>query len=149
MRRALGWTTPESRDAIRAGSLPLGVLRPGEFVLFVSYISCGFGLPLSSFFMLLLEDYGLHLQHLTPHSILQVSIFIHLCEMFVGVRPCVALFHHFFVLTKTGKTKGEVGAHYFQTRPGSSTVYPPAPTPRSGSTSALTGFLPPRRQMTG
>ena len=66
VRRALGWTAPESRDAIRAGSPPLGVLRPGEFVLFVSYISCGFGLPLSSFFMLLLEDYGLQLQHLTP-----------------------------------------------------------------------------------
>ena len=70
VRRALGWTAPGSGDGIRAGSLLLGVLQPGEFMLFISYISCGLGLPISSFFMLLLEDYGLQLQHLTPHSIL-------------------------------------------------------------------------------
>ena len=67
---SLGWTAPENRDRVRPGSLPLRALQPGEFVLFVSYIFCGLGLPLSSFFMLLLEDYGLQLQHLTPHSIL-------------------------------------------------------------------------------
>jgi hypothetical protein len=111
VRKALGWTAPGSGDGIRAGSIPLGDLRPGEFVLFVSYIFCGLGLPISSFFMLLLEDYGLQLQHLTPHSILQVAIFVHLCEMFVGVRPCVALFRYFFVLAKSGKAKTEVSAY--------------------------------------
>ena len=94
---------------IRAGSVPLGNLRAGEFVLFISHISTGLGLPISSFFLLLLEDFGLQLQHLTPHSILMTSIFVHLCEMFVGVRPCVILFHHFFILVKSGKGKDEVG----------------------------------------
>jgi hypothetical protein len=36
------------------------------------------------------EEFGLQLQHLTPHSILQAAIFVHLCEMFVGVPPALA-----------------------------------------------------------
>ena len=66
---------------IRVGSVPLGDLCAAEFVLFISHISTGVGLPISSFFLLLLEDFGLQLQHLTPHSILMTSIFVHLCEM--------------------------------------------------------------------
>ena len=60
-------------------------------------------------FLLLLEDFGLQLQHLTPHSILLTLIFVHLFEMFVGVRPCVILFRYFFVLVKSGRSKDEVG----------------------------------------
>ena len=116
VRRLLGWSAQETAWGIRAGSAPLGNLRAGEFVLFISYISTGLGLPISSFFLLLLEDFGLQLQHLTPHSILLAAIFVHLCEMFVGVRPCVLLFRHFFQLVKSGKSKDEVGAYYFKTR---------------------------------
>ena len=36
--------------------------------------------------------------------------------MFVGVRPCAILFCYFFQLVKSGKSKDEVGAYYFQTR---------------------------------
>ena len=82
-------------------------------MLFISHISTSVGLSISSFFLQLLEAFGLQLQHLTPHSILLTSIFVHLCEMFVGVWPCVILFHHFFVLVKSGKSKDEVGAYYF------------------------------------
>jgi hypothetical protein len=92
-------------------------------VLFVSYLSCGLALPISPFFMLLLEDFGLQLQHLTPHSILQAAIFAHLCEMFVGVAPCTSLFRHFFVLVKSGKAKDHLGAYYFQTRVDSAGAY--------------------------
>jgi len=116
VRRLLGWSAQETAWGIRAGSLPLGNLRAGEFVLFISHISTGLGLPISSFFLLLLEDFGLQLQHLTPHSILLTAIFVHLCEMFVGVRPCVLLFRQFFQLVKSGKSKDEVGAYYFQSR---------------------------------
>jgi hypothetical protein len=34
---------------------------PGEFVLFTSYISCGLVLPISPFFLLLLEEFDLQL----------------------------------------------------------------------------------------
>jgi hypothetical protein len=40
----------------------------GEFVLFTSYISCRLALLISPFFLLLLEEFGLQLQHLTPHT---------------------------------------------------------------------------------
>src|SRR6185503_18247200 len=89
VRCLLGWSPQETAWGIRVGSVPLGDLCAAEFVLFISHISTGMGLPISSFFLLLLEDFGLQLQHLTPHSILLMSIFIHLCEMFVGVRPGV------------------------------------------------------------
>ena len=128
MRRLLGWSPQETAWGIRAGSVPLGDLRDGEFVLFISHISTSLGLPISSFFLLLLEDFCLQLQHLTPHSILLTAIFVHLREMFVGVRPCVILFRNFFVLVKSGKSKDEVGAYYFQTRSDPPTHYIPGLT---------------------
>jgi hypothetical protein len=108
-----------------AGAVPLGDLVAGEFVLFTSYISCGLALPISPFFLLLLEEFGLQLQHLTPHSILQVAIFVHLCEMFIGVAPCTSLFRYFFVLVKSEKIRDHIGAYYFQTRPDPAVVYIP------------------------
>jgi hypothetical protein len=66
MRCLLGWSAPSHARRIRAGASPLGDLAAREFVLFVSYISCGLALPISPFLMLLLEEFGLQLQHLTP-----------------------------------------------------------------------------------
>jgi hypothetical protein len=116
VRNLLGWGAPVLAGRIRAGATPLGDLAAEEFVLFVSYLSCGLALPISPFFLLLLEELGLQLQHIMPHSILQAAIFAHLCEMFVGVEPCTSLFHHFFVLVKSGKAKDHLDAYYFQTR---------------------------------
>jgi hypothetical protein len=59
VRRLLGWSAPSHAWRIRAGATPLGDLSAGEFVLFISYLSCGLALPISPFFMLLLEDLGL------------------------------------------------------------------------------------------
>ena len=112
-----------ARWKIRAGAAPLGDLAVGEFMLFVSYISCGLALPISPFFLLLFEEFGLQLQHLTPHSILQAAIFVHLCEMFVGVAPYTSLFCHFFVLVKSRKARDHLGAYYFQMRPDSTIAY--------------------------
>ena len=60
VHRLHGWSPQETAWGIRAGSVPLGDLRAGEFVLFISHISTGLGLPISSFF-LLLDDFGLQL----------------------------------------------------------------------------------------
>jgi hypothetical protein len=89
VRGLLGWRAPVLAGRIHAGAVPLGDLTARDFVLFVSYISCGLALPISPFFLLLLEEFGLQLQHLTPHSILQAAIFIHLYEMFVGWPPAL------------------------------------------------------------
>jgi hypothetical protein len=117
MRRMLGWGSPALAGRIRTDTIPLGDLAAGEFVLFVSYLFCELALPISPFFLLLEEEFGLQLQHLTPHSILQVAIFVHFCEVFVGVAACTSLFRQFFVLVRSGKGKDHVGAYYFQTRP--------------------------------
>jgi hypothetical protein len=105
VRRLLGWGTPAFARRIRADTTPLGDLAAGEFVLFVSYLFCGLALPILPFFLLLLEEFGLQLQHLTPHSILHVAIFVHFCRMFVGVAACTSLFRQFFVLVRSGKGK--------------------------------------------
>jgi hypothetical protein len=41
VRRLLGWGMPAFAGRIRAGTTPLGDLAAGEFVLFVSYLFCG------------------------------------------------------------------------------------------------------------
>jgi hypothetical protein len=123
VRNLLVWSAPAFAGRIRADVTPLSDLAVGEFVLFISYLSYGLALPISPFFLLLLEEFGLQLQHLTPHSILQAAIFAHLCEMFVGVAPCTSLFRHFFMLVKSGKSRDHLGAYYFQTRPDSTVSY--------------------------
>jgi hypothetical protein len=85
VRNLLGWGASAFAGRIRPSASPLGDLTAWELVLFVSYLSCGLALPISPFFLLLLEELDLQLQHLTPYSILQAAIFAHLCEMFVGV----------------------------------------------------------------
>jgi hypothetical protein len=119
----MGWTSPELSGKIRVGSSSLNDLVMGEFVLFNSYVMCGLVPPISSFFLLLLEEFDLQLQHLTPHSVLLVAVFAHFMDMFVGVRPCVAIFRHFYALVGSGRSKREIGAHYLQLRHGTSSSY--------------------------
>jgi hypothetical protein len=69
--------------------------------------------PVSSFLLMLLEFYGLQLQHLSPHSFILVAIFIHFCEMFIGVRPSIPLFRLFHVLRWAGKGTNPIGTYYF------------------------------------
>jgi hypothetical protein len=43
-----------------------------------------------------------------------VSVFIHFMEMFVGGRPCVTIFKHFYALVESGRSRCAIGAYYFQ-----------------------------------
>jgi hypothetical protein len=49
----------DARQENSRGVVPLGDLAAEEFVLFTSYISCGLALPISPFFLMLLEEFGL------------------------------------------------------------------------------------------
>jgi hypothetical protein len=91
----------------------LSLTHPGDFVYFSSYALAGLVSPLSSFFLMLLEHYGLQLQHLS-YSITLVAIFIHYCEMLVGVRPSMHLFWRFHVLRSMNKQPPCLGGYYFQ-----------------------------------
>jgi hypothetical protein len=66
VRHLLGWSAPTLAGRIHAGAVPLGDLAAEEFGLFTSYISYGLALLISPFFLMLLEEFGLQLQHLTP-----------------------------------------------------------------------------------
>jgi hypothetical protein len=94
----MGWQAPGFEHRLKRGVMPLANLEPGDFVFFLAYALAGLVPPLSSFFLMMLEFYGLQLQHLSPNSITLVVIFVHLCEMFVGVRSSVRLFWRFFVM---------------------------------------------------
>jgi hypothetical protein len=61
VRRMLGWGSPAFVGRIRADTTLLGDLAAREFVLFVSYLFCRLALPILSFFLLLLEEFGLQL----------------------------------------------------------------------------------------
>jgi hypothetical protein len=116
LRQLMGWQAPGFEHRLKRGVVPLANLEPGDFVFFSAYALAGLVLPLSSFFLMLLEFYGLQLQHLSPNSITLVAIFVHLCEMFVGVRPSVRLFRRFFVMKAVSQRPPLIGGYYFARR---------------------------------
>jgi hypothetical protein len=77
---------------IRRRTILLTDLLLSKIVLFTSYALAGLTLPSSTFYLMLLENYGFQLHHLTPHAIALVVIFIHLYDMYMGVQPLVHLF---------------------------------------------------------
>jgi hypothetical protein len=56
-----------------------------EIVVFFAFFERGFGFPAYDFLHGLLHHYKIELVHLNPNSILQISIFVHLYEAFLGV----------------------------------------------------------------
>jgi len=80
-----GWRAPEGE------SYPDP--RAGEIVVFEDYFKRGFGVPVHPFLQGLLIYYEIGICNLHPNSILLVSTFIHLCEVYVGIEPHFDLFH--------------------------------------------------------
>jgi len=68
----------------------------GEIILFKAFIGRGLALPTSKFFCYLLYFYGLIVNHLTPIGVLHISIFVYLCETFLGICPSINLLMYFF-----------------------------------------------------
>jgi hypothetical protein len=69
-----------------------------ERVCFVPFVLRGLGFPIHPFLRGLLEFYGIQLHHLTPGSILHISGFVALCEMFLGCEAHFELWRKFFCL---------------------------------------------------
>ncbi|KAK1611829.1 hypothetical protein QYE76_035502 [Lolium multiflorum] len=74
----------------------------GYRVSFVDHLIRGLSAPIHPFLLGLLFIYGLQLHHLTPNSILHISIFITLCEAFLGVQPNWALWKRIFFCRRNG-----------------------------------------------
>jgi hypothetical protein len=115
LRKAIEWQSSGYDSKMWHGMLSL--TQPGDFVYFLAYVLAGLMPSFSSFFLMLLEHYGLQLQHLSPHSIMLVAIFAHFCEMFVGVRPSVPR------ATPSEQASPRLGGYYFQHRTKGSSKY--------------------------
>jgi len=71
------WRAGEGEDYPMEGTL--------ETIVFRDFVERGLALPMSEFFYALLQFWGIQLHHLTPQSILHLSIFTHFCELFLGI----------------------------------------------------------------
>jgi hypothetical protein len=67
-----------------------------ESVIYVPFLIRGLALPVSPFFRGLLDFYNLNLTHLNPNSILQISIFVHLREAYLGILPHFRLWKYLY-----------------------------------------------------
>jgi hypothetical protein len=61
--------------------------RPGEFVILMSFLDRGFTVPTSDFLRQLLAFYNIKISDLGPHSVQQISLFVALCECYLGCPP--------------------------------------------------------------
>jgi hypothetical protein len=67
-----------------------------ESVVYVPFLIRGLALPVSPFFRGLLDFYELNLTHMNPNSILQISVFVHLCEAFLRILPHFSLWKYLY-----------------------------------------------------
>ena len=88
----------------------------------------GVNFLLSRFLKTIMDFYGVRLADIAPNSVLMLSAFALLCEVFVGVRASLRLWWHFFVLRPGGQ--GMVfGDLHFQSWPNYCSVYIPTEFP--------------------
>jgi hypothetical protein len=67
-----------------------------EIPMFTRFAERGLSLPASDFFKGLLGYYGIEYLNLNPNDIFHTSVFVHLCEAFLGIKPHWILFRKFF-----------------------------------------------------
>jgi hypothetical protein len=72
--------------------------NPDEVPMFAMFVERGLALSASDFFKGLLKYYGIEYLNLNPNGIFHVSVFVHFCEAFVGIKPHWILFRNFFRL---------------------------------------------------
>jgi hypothetical protein len=72
--------------------------NPDEIPMFARFVERELALPASDFFKGLLKYYGIEYLNLNPNRIFHVSVFIHFCEAFVGIKLHWVLFWKLFRL---------------------------------------------------
>jgi hypothetical protein len=88
-----------------------------EIMVFASFFQRRLGLLVYNFLRGLLNHYQIELVHLNSNSILQIVIFVHLCEAFLGIPPNFPLFkNYFFKYQLTAANRKVVGGVGLQTR---------------------------------
>jgi hypothetical protein len=97
------------------------ILTPNtiEIVVFSFFFQRGFGLPACDFLHKLLDHYQIKLIHLNPNSILQITVFVHLCKAFLGISPNFPLLKNYFFLKyqPSAANRKDVGGVGLKTHP--------------------------------
>jgi hypothetical protein len=71
-------------------------MNPDEILMFVRFSERGLAVSISDFFKGLLRYYDIEFLNLNSNGIFHVSVFVHYCEAFVGIKPHWILFLNFF-----------------------------------------------------
>ncbi|KAK1683294.1 hypothetical protein QYE76_044142 [Lolium multiflorum] len=108
--------------------------RPGEFVLFLSFLDRGLALPSSDFFRQLLSFYNIKVSDLGPHSVQQIALFVALCECYLACPPYfplwVSIFHGRATrVSKVDQSLIPNGGITFQYTPPAKSPFPNTPEP--------------------
>jgi hypothetical protein len=90
-----------------------------DIVVFSSFFQRGFGLPACDFLCGLLNHYNIELVHLNMNSIIQITVFVNLCEAFLGIPPNFPLFKNYFFLKyqPSAANRKVIGGVGLQTHP--------------------------------
>jgi hypothetical protein len=91
----------------------------------VPFLIGGLALLASPFFRGLLDFYSLNLTHLNPNSVLQIVVFVHLCEAFLGILPHFGLWKYLYHC-RSGMARGQhqlVGGASMELRQGRKVEY--------------------------
>jgi hypothetical protein len=70
-----------------AGDPYLMEKNPDEIPMFARFVERELTLLASDFFKGLLDCYGIEYLNLNPNGIFHVSVFVHFCEAFLGIKP--------------------------------------------------------------
>jgi hypothetical protein len=70
-----------------AGDPYLMEKNPDEIPMFARFVERRLALPASDFFKGLLDYYGIEYLNLNPNGISHVSVCVHFCEAFLGIKP--------------------------------------------------------------
>ena len=100
--REAGYLSTDIAHRLPAEGQIIPTPKPRERVVFLSHFVRGLGLPLHPFVRGLMFYYGLDFHDLAPNSILNISVFIVVCEAFLHITP------HFGLWLKTFNVKPKV-----------------------------------------
>jgi hypothetical protein len=93
-----GFIQEKEVDMWRAASGDLYPMEKSEdeIPMFARFAERGLALPASNFFKGLMEYYGVEYLNLNPNGIFHTAVFVHFCEVFLGIKPHWILFRKFF-----------------------------------------------------
>ena len=109
----------------------------GYVVSLVAFHRCGFTVLAGDLIRGVLHEYELELQHLTPHGVLHMAVFVVLCEAFLGIRPHWELFRYYFgfkineARLGSGRTSASIGCAALQMKSKRGRYYIELPLPKS------------------